>query len=261
MWESLSKLSPALHTASNGKLERCQEQGTWPKGTSSHSLLQVVQCRFLTLTVHTIINNLWILKKTCFMLATVTQALNAQLRREANRGKWKAGSYQESNLWHLACAVSALRLSYNNHTTTSPQFNWWQQCALFHSMWLVSLKPNVRPHQILPHSIQTLYTMMHMHQTHPPTQTNSLHWGETSKANWGTLKHILKPAPPNITQFYLYMLLWESFRKNTCSTTTSLTEIRQTTLGPLCVLAERGSLETMVQVFWFQISMQQYTMK
>ena len=27
-------------------------------------------------------------------------------------------------------------------------------------------------------------------------------------------------------------------------------------LGPLSVLAERGSLGTMVRVFWFQISMQ-----
>ena len=88
------------------------------------------------------------------------------------------------------------------------------------------------------------------YQTHPPTQTNSLHWGETS-----TLKHILKPAPPNITQFYVHASLWV-LQKNTCSTTTSLTEIRQTMLGPLSVLAERGSLGTMVRVFWFQISMQ-----
>ena len=32
----------------------------------------------------------------------------------------KAGSYQELNLGHLACAASALLLSYDNRTTTSP---------------------------------------------------------------------------------------------------------------------------------------------
>ena len=33
----------------------------------------------------------------------------------------KASSHQESNPGHLACAASALPLSYDNRTTTSPQ--------------------------------------------------------------------------------------------------------------------------------------------
>ena len=37
-----------------------------------------------------------------------------------NKGKWKAGSCQELNPGHLACTASALPLSYNSQTTTSP---------------------------------------------------------------------------------------------------------------------------------------------
>ena len=125
-------------------------------------------------------------------------------------------------------------------------------------------KPNFRPHQILPHSIQTLYTIMHMHpctkHTHQLKRTLFIEErpAKPTEALSSTFsnQHLQTLPSSTCTCFF------ESpSGRTTCSTTTSLTEIRQTTLGPLCVLAERGSLGTMVQVFWFQISMQQYTMK
>ena len=60
---------------------------------------------------------------TCDMLRTLASRWNKQKFRcyEAKiEESEKAGSRRESNPGHLACAASALPLSYDNRTTTSP---------------------------------------------------------------------------------------------------------------------------------------------
>ena len=60
-----------------------------------------------------------------------------------NRGKWKASSHQESNPGFLPWATSALPLSYDNWTTTSPHNPPLYCTSGIH--WLISLAPTPSP--------------------------------------------------------------------------------------------------------------------
>ena len=61
-----------------------------------------------------------------------------------NRVKWKASSHQESNPGHLACAASALPLSYDNWRTTSPPSQ-SSMCTAQVVKWQVILQCPRRP--------------------------------------------------------------------------------------------------------------------
>ena len=63
--------------------------------------------------------SVWNFRRKKKLLRTLALCWNKE-NWDESRGKWKAGSHQESNPGHLACAASALPLSHDNWTTTNP---------------------------------------------------------------------------------------------------------------------------------------------